>query len=193
MSRTNQDNDNQSFSEADGRIRDMTEQLFDTMLSIMRESLFNPARWRNSLGGGSANSGGGVIDTRTILRGILPTLAGIIPIPGISQLFSAILGMAKFADGGIVRGSRFGLPAIVGERNTDELILPLSRLESLLNLPSLTAGRSETTQVIVNMSGSLVDTQHLQDQVYAAASNGHRNKISRRISHNANLTERGVV
>jgi hypothetical protein len=43
-------------------------------------------------------------------------------------LFGGILSLFGLQEGGIVKGSRAGTPIIVGENFTDELVIPLSKL-----------------------------------------------------------------
>jgi hypothetical protein len=82
-----------------------------------------------------------------------------------------------FQEGGLVRGTEKGLTAVVGEKFTDELIIPMDRV------PQLGLG-SEPRQVIINeapihidMTHSLVTGSDLDRAVYKAAERGRRHSL----------------
>jgi len=58
------------------------------------------------------------------------SLGSLIPGGGgiFGGLFGGILSLLGLEEGGIVKGSRAGTPVIVGENFTDELVIPLSKL-----------------------------------------------------------------
>ncbi|MCP4231263.1 MAG: hypothetical protein GY771_14095 [bacterium] len=57
-------------------------------------------------------------------------LGGLVPGGGgiFGALFGGILSLFGLEEGGVVRGTRSGTPVIVGENFTDELVIPLSKL-----------------------------------------------------------------
>lgn len=57
------------------------------------------------------------------LGGLMPGGGGIF-----GALFGGILSLFGLQEGGVVKGSRGGTPVIVGENFTDELVIPLSKL-----------------------------------------------------------------
>ncbi len=74
------------------------------------------------------------------LGGLTPGGGGIF-----GALFGGILSLLGLQEGGIVKGSRGGTPVIVGENFTDELVIPLSKL----NLGSYASGIGGTDQEIL--------------------------------------------
>ena len=84
-----------------------------------------------------------------------------------------------FQEGGLVRGTEKGLTAVVGEKFTDELIIPVDRFPQL-------GIRTEPTQVIINeapihidMTHSLVTGSDLDQVIYKAAERGRRRSLLR--------------
>jgi len=61
-----------------------------------------------------------------------PIMAGVVGALGIAQTAAIASTPEPFYDGGLVRGSQSGIHAQVGERNQDELIMPLDRGVELL-------------------------------------------------------------
>jgi hypothetical protein len=168
----------------DDEMRQMSNQLFLTISTMLKETLFDSGKWKEALNASLRNLGKSVMDgsVQGIAKSILPTLAGAIPVVG--PFLQGFMSLLPFAEGGIVRGSRFGIPAVVGERNTDEMVMPLSQLGRMMNAPLPATSAGGNVNVELHLSGALVDTAHLQREVYRAAQAGQAAGMSRRISTN---------
>jgi len=174
----------QYWSDINPDLRGMSNQLFLDITSLLKETLFEPGKWKDALSASLRNLGKAVVDTSAqgIAKSIIPSLAGSIPFIG--PVLSGLLSLLPFAEGGIVRGSRFGIPAIVGERYTDEMVMPLSQLGRMMNAPLPAAGNGGNVNVELHLSGALVDTTHLQREVWRAARAGQAAGMSHRVSQN---------
>jgi hypothetical protein len=169
---------------SDDEMRQMSNQLFLTISTMLKETLFDSGKWKETLNASLRNLGKSVMDgsVQGIAKSILPTLAGAIPVIG--PFLQGFMSLLPFAEGGIVRGSRFGIPAIVGERYTDEMVMPLSQLGRMMNAPLPATSAGGNVNVELHLSGALVDTAHLQREVYRAAQAGQAAGMSRCISTN---------
>lgn len=80
-----------------------------------------------------------------ILKAIFPGAGASV---GFGSIFSKLIGVPKFATGGIVTGPTFGL---MGEMNRPEAIIPLDRLPQILN--QLNMGNSGGDTLTASVSG----------------------------------------
>ena len=176
--------DTESWLSFDTDMRRLGNQVFVNISTLLKEALFEPGKWKDALSASLRNLGKAVVDTSVqgIAKSIIPSVAGSIPLIG--PFLQGFMGLLPFAEGGIVRGSRFGIPAIVGERYTDEMVMPLSQLGRVMNAPLPSASSGGNVNVELNLSGALVDTAHLQREVYRAAQAGQAAGMSRRVSTN---------
>jgi len=171
----------ESWLNFDTDLRRMGNKVFLSISGILKEAVFEPGKWKDALGTSLRNLGKSLVDNsmQGIAKSIIPTLAGSIPFIG-----PFLKGFMGFQAGGLVRGSQYGVPAIVGERYTDELIVPLSQLGRMINAPLPNANGSGNVHVELHLSGALIDTASLQHEVYRAAKAGQAASLSRRVSRN---------
>jgi hypothetical protein len=174
----------QQWLGTDEDMRRMSNQLFLDISKLLKETLFDTGKWKDALSANLRNLGKSVMDTSAqgIAKSIIPSLAGAIPIIG--PFLQGFMRLLPFAEGGIVRGSNFGVPAIVGERYTDEMVMPLSQLGRMMNAPLPAAGNGGNVNVQLHLSGALIDTTHLQREVWRAAKAGQAADLARRVSTN---------
>lgn len=82
-------------------------------------------------------------------------------------------------EGGLVRGTERGLPAVIGERFTDELIIPLDRLPEQMMQTSPSQIVINESPIHIDMTRSLVGGADLDRVVYEAAERGRRHSLKR--------------
>ncbi|OQX90117.1 MAG: hypothetical protein B6D57_04810 [Candidatus Coatesbacteria bacterium 4484_99] len=116
---------------------------------------------------------------KSILESALNSIGG----GGFFSILSGFLSFIPFfQEGGIIKGTRKGTPAIIGERFTTEVILPLEKLENIIS----SGNPPETKGVVINegdinieVKGSLTDRETLIDEVYKAAMTGRLKAMER--------------
>lgn len=115
----------------------------------------------------------------SILSEALSSLGG----GGFLGFLGGLLSFIPFLqEGGIVKGSGGGTPAIIGENYTDEIIIPLSRVFHLLN--SQTPSEKEKTtinegDIHIHIEGGLIHQDELEDILYRSARKGRISALKR--------------
>jgi len=87
-----------------------------------------------------------------------------------------------FQEGGVIRGTKRGIPAIVGEKYTSEVILPLEKLEHLLSQKKETEKGSiviKEGDINIEIKGTLTDRETLREEIFKSATLGRMNAIER--------------
>ncbi|MGQ9706844.1 MAG: hypothetical protein ACUVWP_07615 [bacterium] len=122
------------------------------------------------------------IATRTfssILQSALKGLGG----GGLLGFLGSLLSFIPFfQEGGIIRGTQKGIPAIIGEKYTSEVILPIERLESLLSRSKSDSNAQiiiREGDINIDVKGSLTDLETIKEEIFKASMTGRMRAMER--------------
>jgi len=125
------------------------------------------------------------IATRTFKSILENALRGLGGGGGILGFLGGLLSFIPFfQEGGIIRGTKSGIPAIVGEKYTSEVILPLEKLEHLLSQKNETEKGSiviKEGDINIEIKGTLTDRETLREEIFKSATLGRMNAMQRAI------------
>jgi hypothetical protein len=129
--------------------------------------------------------------TEGMLTNAVGTFTGILEqalssLGGGGGIFDWLGGLFSFLpflqEGGVIKGSEKGVPAVIGENYTDEVVLPLHKLSRMLSADDDKGQRPTTIRegdIHIHIEGSLIHQDELEDIIYRSARKARINAMKR--------------